>query len=190
MLNSQPIEQNHQDHNRQYHSDMRRFLSMRGVLLMKEFKDIGAIRTQHYKKISLSTVILSATSPNNQVANTSFGAKFEEIDEDGDTAGNAFIDFDEIDDFISGLYFLENASKQMATQQRDYTEIIYSTKDDVKYGFFQSNGSQQAFINIKGYGDVVFLSFPQLFSLRNWMMDAKRHLSGRGAKQVIQQMPN
>lgn len=156
-----------------------RFLAKRGLLLMKESRDFGAVRCDYGDKISISTLILSSAKSTR--GNTSYGIRFGHADEEGVERESAFLDFDEIDEFVGAFDFVDNLARQMLNQQRDYTEITYSTKDNIKFGFYQAEGQQHAFIDVGGYGNSAFLDVGKLQTLKRIIQAATQHLVSRGA---------
>jgi hypothetical protein len=160
-----------------------RFLAKRGLLLMKESREIGTVKCDYGKKIAISSLLISAASSASSRGETNFGIRVEESDEYGQVQGGAFLDFDELAEFIGALSFVDNIAKQMLQQQRDYTEITYSTKDNVRFGFYQSHGQQQGFLDIKGYGDSVFLSIDKLQTAKQLVETARKYLLSRGAQE-------
>lgn len=162
-------------------TNVKRFLSTRGLLIMKEFKDINVVKCHYGKKINISTAIISTMASPTIRNKVEYGVRFELIDEDEREAGMAFLDFDEFDELISALDFVNSLAQQMINQQRDYTEINFITKDSIKFGFFQSEGNQLGFINLDSYGDSAFVTLPMLEFVKKNIEYAKNYLVSRGA---------
>lgn len=156
------------------------FLAKRGVILVKEMRDILSVKGEYGGKINVATVILS--SAKSTLGDVQFGVKLDHIDEHGDTRGSGFLDYDELDELIGAFDFVDDVASQMMGQLRDYTEVTYSTKDNMRFGFYQSERQQQAFIDVGGYGDSLFLSLPRLKQLQKSIEAAKSHLLSRGAE--------
>ena len=150
-----------------------RFLARRGVLLIKEFRDMSAV------KGSVSTLILSSAQTTR--GDVQYGIKLEHTDEDGDMRGSGFLDYDEIAELIGAFDFIHSVANKMVGQQRDYTEVTYQTKDNLKFGFYQSDGRQQAFIDVGGYGQSLFISVSKLQNLKSSIEAGRQHLVSRGA---------
>src|ERR1044071_2958220 len=110
-----------------------RFLARRGVLLIKEFRDMSAVKGEYGGKVSVSTLILSSAQTTR--GDVQYGIKLEYTDENGDTRGSGFLD-----DEIAAFDFFHSVANKMVGQQRDYTEVTYQTKDNLKFGFYQSDG--------------------------------------------------
>jgi len=156
-----------------------RFLARRGVLLIKEFRDMSAVKGEYGGKVSVSTLILSSAQTTR--GDVQYGIKLEHTDEDGDIRGSGFLDYDEIAELIGAFDFIHSVANKMVGQRRDYTEVTYQTKDNLKFGFYQSDGQQQAFIDVGGYGQSLFISVSKLQNLKSSIEAARQHLMSRGA---------
>lgn len=157
-----------------------RFLARRGVLMMKEFREIGTIRCEYGKKITIKTLVI--TSAVMTKGNVSHSIAFDLVNEDGIEVDNAYLDFDETEEFISAFDFIATRAKQMSNEVRDYTEVVYISKDGITFGYYQHEGHQQPFIRLHSYSDTAFLSFQWLQSLKRALETAKSHLISRGAE--------
>jgi hypothetical protein len=110
-----------------------RFLAKRGILLIKEFRDMLSVYGDYPGKITISSLILStAKSTHGEVL---YGVKLEHLDDDNAVQGSGFLDYDEIEEVVGAFDFLDSVAQQMLVQQRDYTEVTYSTKDNLNSGF-------------------------------------------------------
>jgi hypothetical protein len=103
-----------------------RFLARRGILLIKEFRDMSAVKGEYGGKVSVSTLILSSAQTTR--GDVQYGVKLEHTDEDGDIRGSGFLDYDEIAELIGAFDFIHSVANKMVGQQRDYTEVTYQTK--------------------------------------------------------------
>jgi hypothetical protein len=157
-----------------------RFLARRGVLMMKEFREIGTIRCEFSKKIVIKTMVI--TSAVMTKGNISHSISFDLIDEDGRESDSALLDFDETEEFINAFDFIATRASQMRNEVRDYTEVIYISKDGITFGYYQSEGVQQPFVRLRSNGDTTFLSFQWLHAMKQALETAKAHLISRGAE--------
>ena len=169
----------HEQKTEQKSSDIGNFLAKRGIILVKEFRNMSALKGDYGDKIEVATVILS--SGKSRQGTVQYGVKVEHLNEEGDVRGSGFLDFDELPELIAAFDFIEEVAQQMGGQERDYTEVTYSTKDNLKFGFYQSNGEQMAFIDVGGYGESLFVSVSKLQGLKKSIEAAKSHLLNRGA---------
>jgi hypothetical protein len=156
-----------------------RFLAKRGILMVKEFRDMLAVSGDYGGKIRIASVILSSAKSTH--GDVQYGIKLEQTDEDGDIRASGFLDYDELPEIISAFDFLDGVAQQMVDQERDYTEVTYLTKDNLKFGFYQMEGEQQAFVDVGGYGQSLFLLVSSLQLLKESIEAAKAHLISRGA---------
>jgi hypothetical protein len=163
-----------------YRTNVAQYLARRGLLLMKEFKDVASVRCQHTRRITITAVII--TVARSQTGERTYGVRLSQTDGEGQEEGTAFMDFDEIEPVVTACAYMESAAKKIAGQARDYTEFEYSTKDGVRVGFFQVGGEQQAFLDVSGIGRPAFLSFERLRSLREGIDAARLHLVQHGAQ--------
>src|SRR5258708_7784152 len=75
-----------------------------------------------------------------------------------ESGGSAPLDFDEIEEFNNAITFIHEASRRIANEQRDYTEVKYRTKDQIEIGFYQTvEQEQKALVRLGGSGVVCFI---------------------------------
>jgi predicted Zn finger-like uncharacterized protein len=129
--------------------------------------------------IIVSTLILAIVKGKDQ--QTIFGVKLEHIGiEDYSDKTNVFIDFDELPELMEAFDFIQLKADILKPQKCDYTELIYSTKDDAQFGFYQEDNQEQtAFTNFQG--KTAFLKLSDLLMLKNHLLKAQEHLISRGA---------
>lgn len=156
-----------------------RFLARRGVLMVKEMREMTAVKGDFGGRIEISSIILSSAPSN--AGDVQFGVRLEQFDDEGDSQGSGFLDFDELSELIGALDFIAGVASKMLHEQRDYTEVTYQTKDNLKFGFYQMEGDQRAFANIDSYRGMMFLSLNRLQSLKKSIEAAKIYLVSRGA---------
>jgi hypothetical protein len=96
--------------------------------------------------------------------------------------GSGFLDADEIEEFLGAMTYIQELAKSIAGQERDYTELTYSSKDNVRVGFYQGNKvNRQAYFDAGGNGRSVYLNFERLATLKQAIESARDHLVSRGA---------
>ena len=92
------------------------------------------------------------------------------------------IDFDELHELMEAFDFINSLASNLKSQKCDYTEVIYSTKDEARIGFYQENSqNQQAFVGISPHGETTFLDLAQFMKLKGILVQAKEYLITRGA---------
>jgi hypothetical protein len=127
------------------------FLQIKGSILVKIFHDIGSINASYGSSIAFSTLRLF--EPTN-VESCTDGIRVE-MKEDGDSnqTHSAFLDMDEVGDLVNGIRYMADLAGQSHGYRGDYTEVIFSTRGDLKVGFYVSDGKVQAFVKLD-YGTV------------------------------------
>ncbi len=156
------------------------FLAKRGLLVMKEFRDIRKIKSEAGSTLSVTTVVLSVAQSIN--AERSYGLKFSHTNEDC-FAESCLLDFDELSELAKAVDFILRTAIETAGHNVDYTEFIYSTKDSFQVGFYRmpNGGTQQAFCVVRPGGETMFLEFSQLRQISEAVKTAHEHLAASGA---------
>jgi hypothetical protein len=145
---------------------------------MKEFREFRKFKCEYGTTLTVTTLILSVAQ--SDTADRSFGVKLEHVSDHLDES--CLLDFDEILELLGAIKYIFNAAKELKGQVRDYTEFVYSTKESMRVGFYQTAvGKQQAFIDVEPGGKVMFVTFDQMRDLFNVLKDAREHLSQCGA---------
>jgi hypothetical protein len=67
----------------------------------------------------------------------------------------------------------------MGHDRRDYTEVTYSTRDDVTIGFYQDGHKQQAFVKSGIGSPIMFFHVAALGSIRTAVVEAGEHADVR-----------
>jgi hypothetical protein len=150
----------------------RRFLALRGHLLFKEMKEIGILPCKYGAKLKVSTQIIAIARSTNP-SSVSYSVNLTLLDA-SDNEIRVYLDLDEIEEATSGLGFIWEAAQKFVTEQRDYTEFIYSSKDGVQFGFFQQTPEQTGFVS--GPGKILFIEIAQLLVLKQLIEKARQHL--------------
>ncbi len=80
----------------------------------------------------------------------------------GDDEGSAFLDFEDLQSFSAALSYLASKASEMATGNREYTEVIYRGKDDFEAGFYQQGSKQAGYLTVKSIPELnCFFDSPQ-----------------------------
>jgi hypothetical protein len=167
-----------QQRNEEHKTEATRFLNMRGVLMMKESRDVDSVKDKYGVKINIGTLIISSKVSNKSAI--SYSITFEMADQQGHTSANAHLDYNETEEFINAFSFIFDTAKQMQSIEKDYTEVLYVSKDGITFGFYQMTGQpQQPFFKF-GHKSA-FLSFEKLDAVRQAVETAKAHLVNHGA---------
>ncbi len=111
---------------------------------------------------------------------TSYGVRIEHYDLEGDQDETVFLDFDEIDELLDAIKFIESTAQELSLKERDHTEIQYSTKDGARVGYYKLSGDQQAFFS---FGRITtFLELNRFFDISALILKSKEHLVSCGAQ--------
>ncbi len=159
-------------------TELGKSLNERGRLIKKEFREFAKLRS-YSTTLTINTLIFS--SPRSDTDRQSFGVKLDQEAEDSYDE-SAFLDFDEMEELLRAIKFLYENAIEKEGQRGEYTEYIYSTRDDVQVGFLQEqDGKQTAFFDVEPGGSMMFLSFEQLREVFDGLKLAYQYLLDRGA---------
>lgn len=119
------------------------FLAKKGKLIVKDFYRLGTLKGQYGSSIQLSALVIFEPGHERDRIR---GLKIE-ITESGryEKSNSCFLDMDEIDAFAKSISYLAETSAAWKTTPKEYTEVIFSTKDDFKFGFYQKENEQTCF---------------------------------------------
>lgn len=162
-------------------TDLRNFMASRGAIIVKEMRNIGKFSAEYSNYLEVETLILRVVREKND--SMVYGVVLKHIDENGRDEASVNLDFDEIDELVSSIDFIKNTSNELMGAQRDYTEVIYATKDNARIGFFQNLGSQTAFISLSNRASM-FLDISKISEVQGMLRVAKSHLVSSGAEIV------
>lgn len=126
------------------------FLSKKGVLLVKSFRSLGEVCGKTGTNcIKFDAVVIVGPGEEKQKIK---GIKIE-ITEGGRNPREhtSFLDYEEIESLSKALSYLLELSAQWASDSaKEYTEVVFSTKDFFTIGFFQK-GTEQTSFSSSGY---------------------------------------
>lgn len=160
-------------------TNLRQFLTRRGVVLIKETRNIGRSVGLYRDSLLVSTTVLALVK--GQHKDMSYGIRVERQNDEEQTESSVYLDFDEVAELVDAFDFIKGSATNMAEQRRDYTEVTYSTKDGAQIGFFQNSGKQQYFIHLTPDGEMTFLSDIEFQRLKLILLKGREHLLSRGA---------
>jgi hypothetical protein len=152
------------------------FLAHRGVIIIKETREIGALKCEEGKKVAAETLMLATAKDSKKRLGKTFGIRLEALHDDGGTQ-SAVLDFEETEEFCNAIQFLYEAAQRLAPLKTDHTEATFATKDMIKVGFYQSTEQQQlAFIQLGDRGDFCFFQVASLPSFKKLIEAARSYL--------------
>jgi hypothetical protein len=159
------------------------FLANTGVIIIKEVKEIGTLSCDYGAKIKAQTMILRTARSSTRFDDKTYGIKLELL-KNGEMLDSAVLDFDESEEFCNAIQFISEAAQKVANQRTDYIETIFSTKDHITIGFYQSTDQhQQAFVTLSRHGDTCFLTIQSIPAFLQLVVKARDHLVKKGAGQ-------
>jgi hypothetical protein len=153
------------------------FLAKKGKLIVKDSYDLGEVAGRYGQKIILQSMIIFEPGLESQRIR---GLRIE-INEGGqyERSNTSFLDLDEIDSLSKALEYMVSLSTKWKDENMEYKEVIFSTKDDFKIGFYQA-GIKQAAFSSSGYigkTDCFFSSIQDLSSLKSMIDKGLKLLS-------------
>lgn len=165
-------------------SSVRRFMARRGAIVIKEIRDMGSAQGVYGDRVLVSAVVIAVVQHGKR--EMSHGVKLERTDRDRNSTASVFLDYEELAELKEALEFIAGTAQQFGSQERDYTEVTYSTRDHAKLGFYQDkDGNQQAFVELQPHHDMSFLELPELTRFKLLLEKGKLHLESRGAAVVL-----
>lgn len=134
------------------------FLAKKGKLIVKDFYKIGELAGS-YSKIAFKALMIYEPGQESQKIR---GLTIE-ITEGGsyEKSNTSFLDLEEIESLSKGLEYMINLSEKWKETNKEYTEIIFSTKGDFSIGFYQ-NGTKQSAFSSSGYIGKVHFFFSSM----------------------------
>ncbi|MCI0331520.1 MAG: hypothetical protein L0196_11365 [candidate division Zixibacteria bacterium] len=141
------------------------FLSKKGTLVIKDFYKLSEISGNYATSMNFSA--LNAYIPGQESEKTQ-GLKIE-IEEEGTyrQTHSSFLDIEEIESLSKAISYMANLIDQWKGSTKDYSEIMFSTKDDFKIGFYQKESKFTAFASSGIIGQTsCFFSVEQLPSIK------------------------
>lgn len=172
---------NNQSSSEEFVSSGGREFVQRGILLLREQRDIGTLRGTHGDKVKLITSISRVASIGKD--SVGYGVRFEHEDAEGNTQSSCYLDFSVLAELVRVSGFLIAVAKRLIAEERDYTEVKYTIGDEIVCGFYQSNRQQSAFVCIdNNRGDNCFFLVPKYESFQSLVEAARTHLLSKGAK--------
>jgi hypothetical protein len=160
-----------------------KFVARRGQLIIKDFYKVGNIDDMFKDHLELTCLVFSVGST--MQSEKVFGVKFTRpgmVNYESEV--NSFLDFDETNALSNSLNYMIKLSKDMATEDIEYREVIYETRGGMRVGFLQEGKKQTAFVEVGGLirGKNVFLNIDDLSNLLTNINTAMNKLKSLGAK--------
>lgn len=158
---------------------LRNFMANRGAIIIKEMKPIGSTHGEYGSFLEVETIVLRVIRGTTQ--NDAHGVLLIIKSAGNESEEKVHLDFDEIEELINALQVIRHTSTELGRNKTDYTEVIYATKDNAKFGFYQSNSEQMGFVNI-GYQGQMFHIVHNNIEIEKLLQLAVEHLRTKGAE--------
>ncbi|HXG06030.1 MAG TPA: hypothetical protein VNI77_01730 [Nitrososphaera sp.] len=124
------------------------FLAKKGKVVVKDFYRLGTVKGKYGSSIEFSGLVIYEPGRESERVR---GLKVE-VNGGGrsERSNSSFLDFDEVESFSQAVTYLVKTTSSWKTATREYTEVIFSTKDDFSFGFYQK-GAEQTCFSQSGY---------------------------------------
>jgi hypothetical protein len=122
---------------------MEQFLSKKGKLIIKDSHGAGVLKGQYGTKITVDA--LTIYEPGKE-AEKIRGLRIE-VYEGGrlERSDISFLDMDEVESLSQAISYMITLLQKWQGTNREYTEVIFSTKGDFKLGFYQKGSEVSSF---------------------------------------------
>ncbi len=144
---------------------LEQFFSKKGHLYIKEFYDVGKVLGQYGSSISVKALVVYEPG---KEAEKIRGLMIE-VDQGGrlEKRNSSFLDIDEVESLSKVLEYMINLVDKFKVSNREYTEVIFSTKDEFEVGFYQKGSSFTAFASSGYFREAIsFLPVESLSELK------------------------
>lgn len=153
------------------------FLGKKGELIVKDFYKLGEVAGRYGSKIEFSVLVIYEPGKESQRIR---GLKIE-VSEGGryERSNTSFLDLEEIESLSKALEYMGELSARWKDIKKEYTEVVFSTKDDFRIGFYQTGNELTAFSS-SGYivkASCFFSSLQDLNSVKTIVDKGLRLLS-------------
>lgn len=124
-------------------TELEALMQTKGHILIKEFHPIGFVVGQHGTRLTIEALILSDPSDPDH---TKRGLRVE-VKGSGrlETEHSSLLDLEEVEALSKGIAYMSSLAKEWQGKQREYTEVLLSTKADFQVGFYQAKEETMAF---------------------------------------------
>ncbi len=178
FLSSGVFAQEKQADQKQPSTELEAFLQTKGQIIVKEFHAISAISGQYGTRLTIGTLVLY--EPNNPEKKKR-GLRIE-VQGGGraEREHTSFLDLDEIEALSKGIAYMTLLANDWQGKNREYSEVVLSTKGDFRVGFYTSDGKLSAFAKSGHIGSVdAILSMESLQLLKTAADRGMEYLNGK-----------
>jgi hypothetical protein len=157
-------------------SRIQEFQSQKGILIIKEFFEIGMVKGQYGSDLEFS--ILRLTNPNGNVSLKGLKLSSSKRGSYSTDEQSALLDEEEVDALITALqYMVQIQNEKGSDKNMPYTEYIFRAKDGFEIGFMVNKGEYTAFSSVGRIGAIsAFFKYADLGAILSKAQEAKSKL--------------
>lgn len=122
---------------------LEQFLAKKGKLIIKDSHEAGILHGQYGTKITVDALTIYEPGKGTDAIH---GLRIE-VYEGGrlERSDSSFLDMDEVESLSQAITYMITLLERWQGTNREYSEVIFSTKGDFRLGFYQRGGEVQAF---------------------------------------------
>lgn len=122
---------------------LEQFLAKKGKLIIKDSHEAGVLKGQYETEITVDA--LTIYEPGKE-ADKIRGLRIE-VYEGGrlERSNTSFLDMDEVESLSQAITYMIGLLEKWQGKNREYTEVIFSTRGDFKLGFYQKGTEVNSF---------------------------------------------
>ncbi|MFW9874924.1 MAG: hypothetical protein ACFFG0_17595 [Candidatus Thorarchaeota archaeon] len=126
---------------------LEKFLSKRGRIIVKDYYKIGRIPGTYDTRMELTAIVIY--EPGSELKNKGIQIQVEKQERYGRT-DTSFLDFEEVESLSKAVTYMTKLLSNWKGVNKEYTEVVFSTKGDFQIGFYQQGTERQIFAS-SGY---------------------------------------
>jgi len=127
---------------------LERFLAKKGTLIIKDIYNCGNISGMYGSRVLLKVIVIYEPGKETERVR---GLKIEVSENSKFEKNNAsFLDFEEVESLSKALLYMLDLAQKWENIEKEYTEVVFSTKGYLDVGFFQKSKVQTPFVS-SGY---------------------------------------
>ena len=156
------------------------FQARRGVLMSREFREIGRISCKFGTMMFIETLICTEMIASGVSVEYGVAIRLSEFNRDLEVTSESagYLDPDEVSELIQAIECIQGVAQTIRDENRDYTEVSYRTRGTVRFGFYQRDNNQQVSLYVGGLPSFLLERQEKLLSLH--LQLAMKHLTDRG----------
>ena len=142
------------------------FLAKKGKLIIKDFYELGEVFGEYGSTVEFDALVIYEPGKESQRVRgvkieVSGGGKYERSDA-------SFLDFEEVESLSKAIEYIVDLLSKWEGVNKEYTEVIFSTKGDFQIGFFQKATERFSFASSGHIGKVTcYFPLDRLSSIKS-----------------------